>query len=269
MNKKTLILYTFYDKSFEVEFFIKKGCFNHPDYKFIIISNNKNTNLKVPSFVELIKRENRGLDFGAWEEVLLTNNLYKGYDYFIFINNSCVGPFVPSYHKGYWCDIFNDNITGDIKLFGTTINPIHIPAQQAHVQSWCFNTDRTGLDILIKAAIFSSTSNWVVEGLVKPSHHGESFSKGKIIQKEIKMSREIIDAGWNIGCLLDYYKGIDFRFKEKRPEEYDIDWNIGRDGDLAWRNHYMGMNMHPYEVIFIKSNRDIHIPLTLLPISER
>ena len=36
------------------------------------------------------------------------------------------------------------------------------------------------------------------------------------------MSRKIIDNKWNIGSLLDYYKGVDFTFNEKKPEDYNI-----------------------------------------------
>jgi hypothetical protein len=39
--------------------------------------------------------------------------------------------------------------------------------------------------------------------------------------KEIAMSRRIIEKGWNIGCLMNYYSGVDFTFKHKNHDEYD------------------------------------------------
>ena len=36
------------------------------------------------------------------------------------------------------------------------------------------------------------------------------------------MSRKIIENGWNIGSLLTMYDTVDFTFKNKKPEEYNI-----------------------------------------------
>jgi len=44
-------------------------------------------------------------DFGGWSDALLTDNLYQGYDNFIFVNSSVLGTFLPSY-KGKWTDIY-------------------------------------------------------------------------------------------------------------------------------------------------------------------
>ena len=39
-----------------------------------------------------VKRNNIGYDFGGWSNALLTNDLYKNYDNFIFANSSVIGP---------------------------------------------------------------------------------------------------------------------------------------------------------------------------------
>jgi len=119
---KHLILYTFYKVDENVHYFLKNGVFKSPDYTFLFITNDKDCNLHVPNFVTLIKRENIGFDFGAWSEGLLRNDYYKKFDKFLFINGSVRGPYVPTYFKECWCDIFFNRLKDNIKLFGSTIN---------------------------------------------------------------------------------------------------------------------------------------------------
>ena len=68
--------------------------------------------------------------------------------------------------------------------------------------------------------------------------------------KEILMSRLVIEKGWNIGCLCDYYKTVDFRFKEKQPKDYDINFLSGIM-DPKYRN----IIWNEYQLVFIKGNR--------------
>lgn len=249
---KTLILYTFHEFNKRVEYFINNGIFESEDYTFLIIindnsNNNDNAIINLPEYVKILKRNNIGFDFGAWSDGLFNDNLYKNYDYFIFINSSCIGPFTPSYYHGNWCDIFINNITDDIKLFGTTINNFNsnINANKnlnntSHVQSWVFCMDKLALELLIEKNIFSE---------IYDKTHLDVINN-----KEVPMSHEIIKNGWNIGSLMVYYKDVDFRFKDKQPSEYNINFL----NDVAYNNRYFNSNLHPYEVIFIKDNRNIN-----------
>jgi len=59
----------------------------------MVISNDKTIPFKVPTYVKTMHRDNIGYDFGGWSDALLTDNLYEGYDNFIFVNSSVLGPF--------------------------------------------------------------------------------------------------------------------------------------------------------------------------------
>jgi hypothetical protein len=232
-NQKTLVLYTFHIYNNNVEYFIKKGIFKDDNIDFIFIINDPKLKVDVPDYVKIINRENKGYDFGAWSEGLLTNNLYMNYDYFIFANSSVIGPILPTYYKGKWTDIFLDGLTDTIKLYGCTINTCGLescnPNLDSHVQSYVFCTDKIGINILINKEIFSLTyqiNNW--EDVVR--------------NKEIRMSREIINSNYNIGCVFNYYKDIDFR-------QTKIEKALN---DLTHNRHFFNENLHPYEVIFIK-----------------
>jgi len=246
---KTLILYVFHEYNSRVQYFIEHGIFKSENHEFLIIINNNDIDLPfdIPEYVKILKRNNIGFDFGGWSDGLFNDDLYKNYDNFIFINSSCIGPFVPSYYKGNWCDIFTDNITNDVKLFGTMINNINSnisskinPITESHVQSWVFCLDKLALELLIEKGIFSK---------IYEKTHIDTVNN-----REIPMSREIINNGWNIGSLMIYYNNVDFRFAHKQPYEYDINFL----GDVAYNNQYFSSNLHPYEIVFVKANRNIN-----------
>jgi len=234
---KLLILYVFHIYNSRVEHFINNSIFYDPNIDFIIISNNKNDTFNAPDYVKKIFRDNIGYDFGGWSDALLTNDLYKNYENFIFVNSSVVGPFIPCYYKDKWTDIYINGLQNNIKLFGSTINACHQPLERSHVQSYIFAMDKITLKYLIDCEIFSLTN------------YAKTFHDA-IEQKEILMSRKIIQNGWNIGSLLLHYKNVDFTFKSKNPEKYNIDFL----GDIMFEQ-YKNSLWNEYQLVYIKGNR--------------
>lgn len=233
-SNKTLVLYVFHQYNDRVQHFIDKCIFYDEKIDFLIIINSLEIDIKVPEYVKILKRENIGYDFGGWSDGLLNNDLYKNYGYFIFVNSSVIGPYLPVDYKCKWTDIFLDGLTNDIKLFGCTINTIFTP-HYAHVQSYLFSMNYGTLAYLIKSEIFSK--NYV-----------KTFYDA-IWLKEVHMSRKIIENGWNIGCLMNHYKGCDFR-------RY---LNVAYLGDMMFNEHFKMNSLTFEEVVFIKGNRDIII----------
>ena len=93
------------------------------------------------------------------------------------------------------------------------------------------------LDYLIKCEIFSSTN------------YALSYSTA-VFEKEILMSRKIIENGWNIGSLLPHYKDVDFTFKYKQPNHYNIPFL----DDIMYKE-YRNSLWHDLQLVFIKGNR--------------
>ncbi len=244
---KTLVLYTFHRINENVLYFIQNGLFEHPDYHFIIIINNMDINIShlIPKYVTVINRENKGDDFGGWSYGLLLNNFYKKYDYFIFTNCSVMGPILPRYFKGKWPLIFiNELNKNNIKLYGSLINCMDNPQTKAHVQSYIFALDKEGLEYLISKDIFS---------IIKyTKNHEETIN-----DREVRMSREIINNGWNIGCLFRNYNNVDFTFKLKLPYEYNISFS---PDNMSFTMKYYNEIISPYELIFIKDKFINNIP---------
>jgi hypothetical protein len=234
---KTLVLYVFHIYNDRVKYFINNCIFKDSNVDFIIISNNKTNLFEVPNYVKVLFRDNIGYDFGGWSDALLTNNFYENYDNFIFVNSSVIGPFIPSYCKDRWTDIYINGLHNNVKLFGSTINTCNDPLNVSHVQSYIFAMDKITLQYLIDCEIFSMTN------------YAKTFHEA-IMEKEIQMSRKIIKNKWNIGSLLPYYKNVDFTFSTKSPKEYNI-----RFLDDIMHNQFRYSLWNEYQLVFIKGNR--------------
>lgn len=251
--ENTAILYVFDVVNESVKYFIKYGIIKASNYTYYLICNNPNMGVDMSGYknIVFISRENKGFDFGGWGETLLYNDIYKRYSHYIFINSSCIGPFVQPYHKGEWPMIFLNKLSTTIKLVGSTINTCRKPITHSHVQSYCFAMDHECLEYLIQQKIFSNT-NYATGALIHNKYHSTP-RRDIVIDWEVRMSRLVIEKGWNIGCLMNCYSGIDFRFKDKKPEDYNVEYL----DDPCYENAYYGRTLHPYDVIFVKSNRNI------------
>ena len=244
-SQKTLVLYIYHVYNNRVKAFIKKCIFDDDNVDFIIISNinnqnNNNNFLKTISKkknVKILIRNNVGYDFGGWSDALLKNNLYENYNNYIFVNSSVVGPFLKPDFQGKWTDLYTNGLKDNVKLFGSTINTAGDALNWAHVQSYIFSMDKTTLKYLIDCSIFSMTN------------YAKTFNSA-IYEKEVLMSRKIIQNNWNIGSLMKYYENVDFTFRDKTPNDYNI---IFLD-DIMYP-HNRNITWNEQEIAFIKGNR--------------
>ena len=235
---KILVSYVFHNYNKRVEYFLNNCIFESSNVDFLIICNDKSININCPSFsnVFIMKRDNIGYDFGGWSDGILTNEIYKNYDYFIFINSSAVGPFLKPTFLGKWTDIYINGLKEqNCKLFGSMINTIQSPHLFTHVQTYIFSVDREALNYLIEEEIF--TTRKYVKSIFDA-----------VISKEILISRKIIDRGWNVASLLPLYKDVDFT-NDKTFNNFTFIY-----GDLMFEK-YRGNLWNEYDLVFIKGNR--------------
>lgn len=233
---KILVLYVFHQYNDRVRYFINHAVFKDPDVDFVLISNNPDTQIRLPSYVRLIKRENIGYDFGGWSDALeQEGGGLDRYKYVIFANSSIIGPYIRK--KKEWPYILTDGLKDDVKLFGVTINTLGHPDIFSHVQSYLFALDVETVKMLMN------------EHILCTCHHAETFQDA-ITHKEIGMSRKILEHGGNISATSTYYHGIDFR-KPYPSHSPEILWDImfnGYEQNNTWTRG---------ELVFIKGNRDI------------
>jgi len=247
----TLVLYCYFEKNDDYKnnllYFLNNGIEDNNDYIFIINGNNT---INIPSSknIKIINRDNIGYDFSAYGEALKNIHIDK-YKYFFFINTSVRGPFLPNYIKLSWTEPFKNLLKNDVKLVGSTINltedldfnNLDIPYEKKkyypHVQSQMFVTDLECLKFLINKGIFDLFTE-------------NNFLK-LIILKEIGMSYFVLKNNWNISCILPEYQNIDYR-------TLNVDFNpTSKKGEMNYNNAYFNRTLHPYEAIFIKTNRDL------------
>lgn len=259
MPTDKLVIYAYYEKDGMYRdnlcFFLKQGLCDECDYIFVL---NGKCSVYIPDRpnIRVLKRDNTHYDFGAWHYALLhpTTNI-KNYEYFLFLNTSVRGPFLARYVKTKWHEAFTDLLVGDVKLVGTTINILNnptsehsqlfekmsgLPRPHTHVQSQFFAMDCECLQFLLyNTDLFS---NYDYNGMTE-----------FIARKEIMMSQLVIKNGWNITAILPEYQDINFR-----QLKYDTDTSYMQT-DPCWHRSCFGRTLHPYECIFIKTNRGISV----------
>lgn len=240
-----------------MEFFLKKGLHNKTDFVFIF---NGNTTAKelVPDRdnIRVVERENHCFDLGAMGEVLREDDLWKNYKRFITMNASIRGPFLPVYASLCWTDLFLDRLTEKIKLVGTTLNCQPSP----HVQSMLWATDDVGMGLLLNPDL-SRTVGMADFWGTEEDPVGLSFcpeTMDQAVHSEVGSTRLIEAQGYEVDVLMTAYAGA------RDPGAY---CRAGQLDDVLYDGKYYGSNLHPYELIFMKANRDID-PVLLEKMTE-
>lgn len=230
-----LVTYVYYESDLSIlnlTYFIKNGVFENDEVHYNFIINSDSLVVDIPKYknVTIIKGDNRGYDFGAYSKSISEVNI-GDYDYFIFLNDTVRGPFLPRYCNSDWYNKFISLITDRVKLVGSTINKTHLVGISKHVQSMAFATDRIGIQLLLGANIFNQYLNERVY-----------LERGKmdfILQFEVGMSGVIMNNGYQIDS-----------FCQVENNRVDIPY-----GDIHYNDHYFGSTINPIEVMFIKTNR--------------
>ncbi len=255
----SLVVYCYYEKDQTYKnnliYFLRRGLLPTIDYIFVI---NGQSTVEIPSAdnIRVIRRENIGFDFGAYKEAIIhLGDDYKKYTHFFFMNTSVRGPFMLPWADGNWTTPFIRRLQGDTHLVGTTINvlmyyPIYpdverilssecgISSPYAHVQTQMFALTAAGFEFL--------RNNFF---LTRPV---ETNFMRCVALCEVYMSQLILRvAGWNIDCLLPEYSGLDYR-----TIRGDINPS-SQLGDPCCPGSCFGRTIHPYEVMFIKTNRGL------------
>jgi len=251
MNKY-ICIYAYYEKNDIYKenlnfFFNNGGILDYVDYYIVI---NGNYTIKIPEIINIkvIQRENKGYDFGAWSMVL-NNYINKDYDYYIFINGSVRGPYISPYSINNWLDKFMELFNNkDTKMVGSTINILdnniynHMFNTQSndkipytHIQSMFFILDNDALTYLKKLDFFNEEK---INNIINISIIIKDY--------EIQLSQLILKNGWNINCIVPYYRDLDYRL---------VNHNINNSSDVLYNNAFFGRTLIPEDVIFYKYYR--------------
>jgi lipopolysaccharide biosynthesis protein len=238
---KTLISFVHFDRGansasrLNLDFFIKFGLIDSPDYQFNFVINSETGGDHIPNKpnVSVIKGHNKGYDNGGWKQSFDFSGI-DNFDYFICINDTCRGPFLPNYipKSLTWVEMFLKDIDEKVKLVGPTWfnkkfhhllqNDFGIPeGKNNHIQSYCFGMDRETLKFCIKNEKFNAI--------------GKSKT-GVIKDHEIGMSTLLLNNGFQIKPFL-------------------LSRNSGQKHSCVSQHKgaYFGDTINPLEVMFFKT----------------
>lgn len=151
---------------------------------------------------------------------------------------------MPNWSDKCWMDAYLSKVTEEVKLVGMTANCW----PQFHVQSMIWATDSVGLGLLL----YPPQPAEIPEGL--PSDWKEVGINGcfhtwdEAVHAEVFSTQIITGAGHKIAVMMSAFYS---------DEKYIDHCDSGGNGDVLWNGRYFGANVHPYETIFMKTNRDI------------
>ncbi|KAJ3167398.1 hypothetical protein HDU88_002320 [Geranomyces variabilis] len=230
---RTLILYAYHetpDAHRNAEFFIKHGLHSAADFIFIQNGEGDLANMlpqHAPN-VKLCERQNACYDMGSYAAVLLAHDgaLIKQYSRFILLNASIRGPFIPPlYSSECWSNLYLSKITNDTKLSGMTFNCFPNP----HPQSMLLAMDSIGLNIILNGESGLNSCPTDIHAAV---------------DIEISTAKLIWKAGFQINVAMTaYHSGL---YPDPKACQH---------GDLLYEGAYHGINLHPYETMFVKTKR--------------
>lgn len=257
-QNKVVCLYAYYEKDdlykSNLQYFLDNGILENVDYYFII---NGDSTIEFPKTdnIKVIKRENKGYDFGAYSHTI-TNYVKKKYDYYVFMNASVCGPYISKtqYPNKNWLDIFLDlfNDSTKPKIVGTSIS-IYTPLSYSKNEKHFYNIKNPPFPF-IQSMFFILDNEYFIYLKNKQFFDDELFLNTKdkdyiVMYKEMPLSLYAIENNWNINCILPKYKGLDYINIDK-----DIN-NTSLNGDPCLPNAYFGKSIDKYDVIFFKTNR--------------
>jgi len=247
MTVTAVIFYAYHETEpcrFNLDYFVNFGGIL-PQHEYIFIINGKTCSVDLPSSrenVHVISRENKGYDFGAFHTGLefFFHGLdspfrKKNIDFFVFLNASVIGPITHNSCDWDWVHYFHHLFVEDpsVRLYGTSLVCLSEKDEGGRgpkIEGFFWCTDLLGLHLLMK------------ESTIFDDHQSK---EDVIINGEYGLSNCLLGKyGFNIGCILTRYHGIDWRKEEN--------WTINEMKHPSRKGSFYGDSINPYETIFHK-----------------
>ncbi|KAK2000039.1 hypothetical protein LX36DRAFT_631320 [Colletotrichum falcatum] len=245
---RPLILYAFAESDVarkNLKFFINQGLHDAADFVFILNGETSvGTIIPEKKNIRVINRPNTCFDLGAYGEVLRKDDLYKKYKRFITLNASIRGPFLPHWAQSCWSDLYLGRLTDKVKLVGMTANCW----PQFHVQSMIWATDEVGIQLLLNPPPDSSVKDDFGTENDTVGMSGCYDGWNQAVHAEVGATSTFLKQGYKVDLMMAAFQ---------KSKNYIEECDTSQNGDVLWNGKYFGTNVHPYETIFIKANRDI------------
>ena len=253
-----LVVYHFFEKDqsyiHNLAHFLLFGYSEDCDY-LVVIAGQHTIDLPERKNIRYLFTENINNDFGGYcAAINALGNDALNYEFVYFVNSSVRGPFLPPYESRDWKSIFNTKLIDDIGLVGSTINILSPTSPYSsyykanfggcepfsHVQTMAYVLPRRSLGYLRDVGFYANNATLTKEQV--------------IVRYELLLSQLILKRNWNIAAILPEYNRIDYR---KAHSGFNSAGARESQGDPSCKFSYLGRSAHPFEVIFVKTNRHI------------
>ena len=225
-----------------LEFFLRHGVYRSPDTVFYVVVNGdrcapcQGLSPEVIPPERILYRDNFGYDFGAHGHLLSRleeNGTLSQFHYLFFINSSARGPFVPKFmRRRRWTDAFEALLVGKVGGAGTAL--VCLPQLETiesgpRIEGYAYALTRDAVRIARNAGVFHPV--------------GDKYAV--VVNGEYGLSAALIKAGLEVDTLMSkYYKP--FGAEPAIP-------NCNRNAHPSRHNAVDGIDLHPYEVLFVKT----------------
>ena len=238
--KKTAIIYLYKEDEYTIlnlDFFIKTLKKNN-DCDYYLIINNHICSLTIPEFFNITKQEN-DFDFQSYKKFLNNKNL-QNYDFFYFINSSCIGPFLPVYCEKNWYE-YTNKFLEEYDLIGPVAEVP--PKEKKFTENPFIHTYMFGLN----------KNSYII--FLELLNKFKELDKTACIFFERFLSFEILKNNLKIKSFLSLFSKIDLNDKKNWNSEL---WNNSELSCYEIPNNYFGIDLNPYEIIFVKNIRNVN-----------
>jgi len=177
-TERTVVFYAYIEKDQHyietLQYFLEVGVSEEDPVDYYFIIQGYTCSVRFPNYtnVFVIRRENVGYDFGAYAHAIETypggpDTLLLRYAYFIIINASVRGPFLPAYwpppfakeHEKrtiyHWSRIFTSMLSDTVKLVGPSLFCLIEEPLSPIIEGYFAATDRVGFEALYTGGVFS------------------------------------------------------------------------------------------------------------------
>ena len=249
----TAIIYHYYEvnQTYRQNFVFFLNTAIKPDaHYFLFISGNCSIDLpKLPN-VKICFIENKNNDFGAVLEFHRLSKPYK-FDNYVFINSSVRGPFLASYHKKIWFEVFTSQLSENVGLVGSSINLLPEDSEHSLHFEKRYNYEAPFIHVQTTAYALSANSYKVLESNNFFDQSGVLHKHEVISDYEILMSQILMKAGGALTSLLPTLTN----FSSTR-KNIDVK-NTSQNGDVLFKSAFYGRTLSPVECLFVKTNRNM------------
>ncbi|MFA5898709.1 MAG: hypothetical protein WC829_06300 [Hyphomicrobium sp.] len=220
----------------------------------IVISGAHSVDLPELPNLRYVHTDNRNYDYGGHVAALRSVGDVDVYDAFLFVNSSVRGPYLPPYAAVPWHRYFTNLFADDVGLVGSSINILGDGTSEARNYREEYGGD--GPLAHVQTMAYAMPAKTMRHLLAKGFYDNSSLlTRDQIIRDyELRLSQLVLAEGWNLKSLLPEYNRLDYR-------SAFVPCNAtSRGGDPCYPYGYLGRTPHPYETMFVKTERRLFAP---------